>query len=150
MSYESLIKRRIIEPCKVSDEEIAGHLNAAWRDRQTAEYIATMDLDWAFNIAYNSILQAALAYMYWQGYRSRGEGKHYNTFEFLKEALPSEFQKDIDRCQKLRKKRNRSVYGGRGQISETEAKNIVAFSKKFLDEISDLLPENIVEMSRES
>ena len=150
MSYESLIKRRIIEPCEVVDEEIAGHLRAAGQDRQTAEYMAGMDLDWAFNIAYNSILQAALAYMYWQGYRPRGEGKHYNTFEFLKTALPKEFQKDINLCQKLRKKRNRSVYGERGLISETEAKNIVSFSKRFLNEIGELLPGNIVEMSEKS
>jgi uncharacterized protein (UPF0332 family) len=150
MTYEKLIKLRIIEPCKVTDEDIAGHLRAARQDRQSASYMATNDLDWAFNIAYNSILQAALAYMYWQGYKPRGEGKHYNTFEFLKEALPSEFQKDIARCQKLRKKRNRSVYGERGLISETDSKNIVLFSKRFLDEISDLLPDNIVEMSQES
>ncbi|MHB9053615.1 MAG: HEPN domain-containing protein [Thermoleophilia bacterium] len=141
---------RIIEPCKVIDEEIAGHLRAAEQDRQSAEYMAGNDLDWAFNIAYNSILQAALAYMYWQGYQPRGEGKHYNTFEFLKAALPNEFQKDIARCQKLRKKRNRSVYGERGLITEDEAKSIVSFSKRFLDEILDLLPENIVKLGQES
>lgn len=150
MTYEKLIRLRIIEPCKVTDEEIAGHLHAARQDRMSAEYMANNDLDWAFNIAYNSILQAALAYMYWQGYTPRGEGKHYNTFEFLKEALPNELQKEIARCQKLRKKRNRSVYGERGLISETEAKNIVSFSKRFLDEISDLLPRHIIEMSNKS
>lgn len=134
----------------MSHEEVAGHLRAARQDRQSAEFIAGNDLDWAFNIAYNSILQAALAYMYWKGYKPRGEGKHYNTFEFLKESLPGELQEDIKLCQKLRKKRNRSVYGERGLISETEAKNIVSFSKRFLDEISGLLPDNIIKMSKES
>ncbi len=150
MIYENLIKARIIESCKVSDREIAGHLATARQDRQNAEYMANNDLDWAFNIGYNSILQAALAYMYWQGYRPRGEGKHYNTFEFLKEAMPRELQKDIARCQKLRKKRNRSVYGKRGLITEDEAKGILSFSKKFLDEINELLPDHIIKMSNES
>lgn len=149
MTYEDLIKARIIEPCKVDDAEIAGNLRAARQDRKNAEYMAVNDLDWGFNIAYNSILQAALAYMYWQGYMPRGSGKHYNTFEFLKEALPKEFHKDIARCQRLRKKRNCSVYGKRGLISEDDAKNILAFSKRFLDEISDLLPKNIIKMSKE-
>lgn len=150
MTYERLLKTRIIETCDVSDSEIAGNLRAARKDIATAEHVKSTDIDWAFNIAYNGILQTAIAYMYHEGYRPRGEGKHYNTFEFLKEALPKKMHKEIAMCQKLRKKRNRSVYGQRGTISETEADNIISFSRRFHEEISDLLPEKIIKMSEES
>lgn len=148
MTYERLVKSRVIEQYKVSVEEIAEHLRVARRDIHVAQDVG--DLDWAFNIAYNGILQTALAYMYHEGYRPRGEGKHYNTFRFLEEALPQDFKKEVKLLQKLRKKRNQAVYDAVGIVSETEAKNIISFSVRFLNEILDLLPEQVVELSSES
>lgn len=110
MNLENFLKERAIEPAKVTDGEIAEHLRVADHDIGVAQSVAGLDLDWAFTIAYNGILQSALAFMYLKGYRPRGEAKHYNTFRFLKAALPGEFQKEITRLQKLRKKRNQAVY----------------------------------------
>lgn len=104
MLYENLLKQRVIEPTKVSKEEIAEHLRVAMHDASVAQNISSIDLDWAFTVAYNSILQIALAYMYLQGYRPRGEGKHLNTFRFLKITLAKEYEREIGRLQKLRQK----------------------------------------------
>lgn len=149
MPYEKLLENRIIEPVEVSDEEIAGRLRAASRDIEVAQSVAGLDLDWAFTIAYNGILQTALAFMYSKGFRPRGEGKHFNTFRFLKEALPEAFEKEISLMQKLRKKRNQAVYQSKGMVSEKEAQNIIKFSLDFLNEIMGLLPEGITKIAKE-
>lgn len=148
MTYEDLVKARIIEPYEVGNEEIAAKIRDARHDIDVAQNMAGMDLDWAFSIAYNGIREVATAYAYHLGYRPKGNAKHYNTFKFLEEALPDSFQKEVSLMQRLRKKRNQVVYDSRGIISETEAKEIIAFSKKFLDEILDILPKDITRLTR--
>lgn len=148
MTFDDMVKRRMIEKTSVSDEEIADHLRIGQHDISVARFLSTQDLDWSFNIAYNGILQTATAYMRYLGYRPRGEAKHYHTFVFMAEALPSEFAHDIERVQKMRAKRNIAVYDTRGVISEKEARGILDFAERFQAEITALLPEHIVELSK--
>lgn len=148
MTYEELVKAKIIEPYDVTNEEIAAKIQDARHDIEVAQNMANLDLDWAYGIAYNGIRETATAYAYYLGYRPRGGAKHYNTFKFLEEALPDRFLKEVSLMQKIREKRHQVVYDHRGIISETEAKDVIAFSKRFLDEILDLLPKEIVELTK--
>lgn len=149
MPYEDLLKQRVIEPARVSKGEITEHLRVAKHDVSVAQNIASIDLDWAFTVAYNGILQTALAYMYSSGFRPRGEGKHLNTFRFLKAALPESYSKEIARLQKLRQKRNMAVYQTRGIVTEKEAKDIIKFADRFFEEIINLMPEEYRKLLRE-
>jgi uncharacterized protein (UPF0332 family) len=149
MTFDEMVKRRMIEKTAVSDEEIAEHLRIGRHDVAVARVVATQDLDWAFNIAYNGILQTATAYMRHAGYRPRGEAKHYHTFLFMAEALPPEFAHDIARVQKMRAKRNTAVYDTRGAVSDKEAHGILDFAERFCAAITALLPDRIVRMAGE-
>lgn len=142
MSFEGLLRARIIEPVKVTPREIGELLAVARRDIRVAQAMTTTDLDWAFAIAYNAILQLSIAYMNSQGFRPRGEGSHYNTFRFMAEALPEEGA-TIKRLQKLRKKRNMTVYEATGLVSEKEARDVIDFAQRYYDEIWTRLPEEI-------
>lgn len=148
MSYEELLKQRIIEPVKISTEEIADLLKLARRDIDTANKVLNFDLDWAFAIAYNSILQLTLAWMNSLGYRPRGEAKHVNTFKFLEETLPKEKQPTIKRLQKMRKKRNATIYRQKGLVSEKEALGVIKFANEYFKDIEMTLPNKIVELSK--
>ena len=148
MSYEELLRKRAIEPAEVSEKEILEHLRLARHDISISRDIASIDLDWAFNIAYNGILQTSLAFMYSEGYRPRGEGKHVNTFRFLQNALPDSSMKEVDYLQKLRRKRNRAVYDRRGIISEKEMKGIIDFAEDFFDDIMDFMPDRYKNLLR--
>ncbi|MBS3909196.1 MAG: hypothetical protein KGZ93_06175 [Actinobacteria bacterium] len=147
MSYDELLKARIIEPVTVSDEEIADLLKVARRDINTAKNLINSDLDWAFAIAYNAILQLTLAWMNQLGYRPRGENKHVNTFIFLEHTVPKERQPMIRRLQKMRKKRNATVYRQKGLISEKEALTVIDFASEYAKEIESVLPAGIVSLS---
>lgn len=149
MNYDKLVKDNAIEPIHTSKGDIGDHIRKARHDIEVAQNVAGIDLDWAFTIAYSGILQAALGFMNYKGYRPKGEAKHYNTFRFLKIALPDSFADQIDRLQNLRKKRNKAVYQESSIVSESEAHDIINFSGKFLEEISSLLPEDIIKMSKE-
>jgi len=69
MSYEELLRSRAIEPVKVTPREIAELLALSKRDIKASNAILSTDLDWAFAIAYNGILQISIAYMNSLGYR---------------------------------------------------------------------------------
>jgi len=142
MSYEDLLRQRVIEPVEVSKKEILEHLRLARHDISISRDIASIDLDWAFNITYNGILQTALAYMCSEGYRPRGEGKHLNTFRFLKASLPEAYKKEVDRLQKLRRKRNRAVYETRGIITKKEMEAVIGFAEDFFEEMLGFMPED--------
>ncbi|MCL5292488.1 MAG: HEPN domain-containing protein, partial [Actinobacteria bacterium] len=127
---------------------VADLLGVARRDIEVSKNMINTELDWAFAIAYNSILQLTLAWMYHLGYRPRGEAKHVNTFRFLEEALPKEKQPMIKRLQKMRKKRNAAIYRQRGLVSEKEAHDVIDFAERYYKEIEGVLPDNIKRLSR--
>jgi len=142
MPFEDLLKQRAIEPAEVSQRDIAEHLRAARHDITISLSVASIDRDWAFNIAYNGILQTSIAYMNFLGYRPRGEGKHMNVFRFMKEALPDALKDDMNKLQKLRQKRNRAVYETRGIVSQMEIDHICEFARQFFEEMLLLLPKS--------
>jgi hypothetical protein len=142
MSFEELLRKRAVERVTVTPREIGELLAVARRDIRTAENLVAIDLDWAFVVAYNSVLQLSIAYMAWLGFRPRGEGKHYNTFQFMEEALPDD-RPMIKRLQKFRRKRNMSIYEQPGLVSETEARDVVEFAVRYYKEIEAKLPGEI-------
>lgn len=90
MTFDDLLDSRAIERVTVTPEEAAELIRLARRDIATAQTLTGTDLDWAFAIAYNALLQSSVAYMASLGYRSRSRDKHFVTFRFIREALPDE------------------------------------------------------------
>lgn len=135
MKFDDLEKKNLIEKYQVSQEEIDAIIEASRSDILTAQNLLNTDICWAFNIAYNSILQAGIAFMYKEGFRPIGEAKHVSVILFLRKALSKEFKDDLDRFNQMRSKRNKAVYGILRNISEYEAKESVKFAIKFVQEI---------------
>lgn len=76
-------------------------------------------MDWAYTIAYNAILQAGRALMFSQGYRPDGANQHVSVVKFVELYLDKNDSIIFDR---MRRKRNSSVYDTAGSITESEAK----------------------------
>lgn len=67
--YSELEKSRRIRPGRFSSKQISDCLALSRRDLKIAETILKENQDWAFNIAYNAMLQATKALMYSKGFR---------------------------------------------------------------------------------
>ncbi|MDI6716523.1 MAG: hypothetical protein QME63_06220, partial [Actinomycetota bacterium] len=80
--------------------------------------------------------------------RPRGEAKHANTFRFLEETLSKERQPMIKRLQRMRRKRNATIYRQRGIISEKEAHDVIEFANRYFKEIEAILPNEIIKLSK--
>jgi len=138
MAYENLLKKGLIRPFEAAPSQISDRLGLARRDIETARSLT--NADWAYNIAYNAMLQAARALMFAEGYRTAGgEGQHKTVVQFAEAALGRTFEEEVRFFEKMRVKRNRAVYDTAGIISETEARQAVEFAEKFISIVENAL-----------
>jgi uncharacterized protein (UPF0332 family) len=135
MNFEDLQKKGLIEEYQVSSDEIKVILEAAKFDLKTAKDLLNTDICWAFNIAYNSILETGIALMYTKGFRPIGEAKHVSVILFLRKALGKEYESYLNRFNQMRRKRNKAVYGILRDITEYEAKDSVNFAADLVEKI---------------
>jgi uncharacterized protein (UPF0332 family) len=95
--------------------------------------------DWAYTIAYNSVLQASRALMMHDGFRPRGGEQHATVVEYIEERLGGSFGKQVHLFDQMRRKRHRVVYEVAGFISKTEAEQAINFAQSFIDQITEII-----------
>lgn len=131
LERSGLIKRLPIDEKKVNDS-----LDLAKRDLKAARNIMDDNCDWAFSIAYNSMLQSARALMFSKGYRSSSDAGHVSAIRFAELFLKED---DVIIFDRMRRKRHNAVYGSVGMISKTETENALSRAEKFIREIETLI-----------
>lgn len=141
MSYGELLDKRLLKPFKAKPQQIRQQMELANRDLKTAKAMLGVNSDWTYNIAYNAILQSVRALMYREGYRPAGEGQHKTAIWFAELALGETFEDEIRFFDKMRVKRNLSVYDAAGMVSRSEAEQSLAFARRFVSKIEQVLKE---------
>jgi uncharacterized protein (UPF0332 family) len=132
-SLAELVKRGDVKPFNPDREEITRLMGLAERDLKSAQNnFDISDFDWALSIAYNALLQAARAWMFFKGYRpSFGEG-HAVVVHFAVATLEKSFGDEILLLDVLRKKRRAAVYEHVGSATEFEAEHAIETAKRFV------------------
>jgi uncharacterized protein (UPF0332 family) len=131
----------MIERVQSSKEEVEEILNVARRDlAESKEAFIHLSGDWAFNIAYSAMLQAARALMLMRGFRSKGAGSHFSVIEFIKSEYGTQIPApSLDAFDKGRRKRNRATYEHTGTITASEAQNMVIRADEFVEAIGKII-----------
>ncbi|MCK9581939.1 MAG: HEPN domain-containing protein [Methanoregula sp.] len=131
LERDGLIKRLPVDIKKVQDSIAHAH-----RDLDTARAVLLTDYDWAYTIAYNAILQAGRALMFAKGYRPDGAHQHIAVVKFAGLFLEEQDTIIFDR---MRRKRNSSVYETAGSVSETEALSAVRHAESLIQRFEELI-----------
>ncbi|MCK4667077.1 HEPN domain-containing protein [Candidatus Dependentiae bacterium] len=139
MNYSELIKNNQIKKGKFTKKQVKDCLNIAIRDIDTANKVLKINNDWGYNIAYNAMLQAVRALMFFKGYRAIGEGQHKTTIQFAEITLGEEFSSTLDYLDRMRRRRNKTIYDVAGLISKKEARESVKIAETFVEDISNIL-----------
>ena len=139
MAYERLLRQGMIRPYRAKPQEVERLLQVAARDLSTAGRILSDDADWAFNIVYNAVLQAARALLLHEGYRPRGAGQRRTIVLFCQEALGPEYERQVALFDQMRRKRHRLVYEMVGLVSNQEAEQAMNFAEAFVGQLVDLI-----------
>jgi uncharacterized protein (UPF0332 family) len=136
MTDEALRREGLIRPLPVDPRRVAEALALARRDVVTARAMLAVNADWAYNIAYNAMLQAVRALMFSRGVRPAGSHQHVAVVRYAEVHLERIWSVQLDR---MRRKRHVSVYDTAGTIPETEAENAVARAEEFYGIIEDMV-----------
>ena len=139
MPYDRLLKSNRIKPHRPDQNEITQLLQLAKRDLNTARRNLEEAPDWAYSIAYNSILQASRALMFFTGFRPRGSEQHATVVEFVEERLGSTFEAQVKLFDQMRRKRHRVIYEASGLVSRKEAEQVIEFAEKFGAQITEII-----------
>jgi uncharacterized protein (UPF0332 family) len=139
-NLERLVEAGLIKPFEGSKAQVKARLELAERDIKVAKATMAHDRDWAFSIAYNSILQATRALMFAHGFRpAPGEGQHKAAVQFAEVVLGDVFSDDIHIFDKMRSKRHRVIYDVSGLISQAEAKQAFTFAVRYVEAVKNAL-----------
>ncbi len=136
MTLDQLEKEGFIKKLPVDARKVRDALLLAQRDITTAKNLLYQDSDWAFNIAYNAILQTLRALMFSKGYRPDGSNQHISVVRFVELYIDRDVVIIFDR---MRRKRHSSIYDTAGTISSNEAKTAI----KTAEEIFNYIQERI-------
>ncbi|MFO8010639.1 MAG: HEPN domain-containing protein [Dehalococcoidia bacterium] len=150
MSHDDLLKQRRIQKHKASPEEVDSALDLARRDIKTARILLDQDWDWSFAVAYNAVLQASRSYMFATGFRPASNESHKNTFAFMLQAVGDEHKDMVTYFDRMRLKRNQTIYDVAGVITETEAFSILQKAEAFVHMIAHELTRRECRPTEES
>jgi len=125
---------------RTSTKEIGDLLEIVDRDLDDA--IKGLSNDWKFGIAYNAALKLCTILLYAEGYRAERNLQHYRTIQAMPKILGESKKADAEYLDNCRTKRNIAEYEYVGAVSETEADELVSFTKEFKTEVAGWLQKN--------
>lgn len=91
LNLSDLLRNAMVEKFQSSSRQIEDTMSIAVRDVSAAKKnLEIKELDWAHNIAFNAMLQAGRALMFWKGYRPKGQQHHLAVTQFVAAVFPGE------------------------------------------------------------
>jgi uncharacterized protein (UPF0332 family) len=141
MSYVKFLRDKLIKRQAPDFKQIEYQLKRAQKDLKTAESNLTIDLTWAFAIAYHAMMRASKALMYSRRYLPTAKRSHKTIVEFAKLSLSSEYENLISRFNRMRRQRHDFIYDSKNHITSHEAKLSIETAKKLIEEIITLIKE---------
>ena len=147
MNLKQLLNQGRLRRHKTSKEEIGNLLRVIERDLKDAK-VEGLSSDRKFATAYNAVLQLATILLHCRGYKAKGVGHHFTVFQAIREIMGQEYYELVDYFDSCRAKRNVTDYSYAGEISESEAEELVMEAEKFLKVVLNWLKSNHPELSR--
>ncbi len=145
MTLQDWLRHSSLVAHRTSAQEIRGLLEVARRDLADSQ-VKGLSLDASFNLAYNSMLQVALAALAASGHRiARGVSHHHFAIQSLAHTIGCDAGL-IDKLDRFRKKRNISDYEQAGTVSEQEAATMVALARDLGGRVAEWLRQKHPEL----
>jgi len=135
MIYEKFLKDNLIKKEIPDFKQIVCQIKRANKDLKTAEANLSIDLTWAFAIAYHAMMRASKALIYSKGYLPTAKKSHKTIVELTKLILGNEYEKLIAHFSRMRRRRHDFIYDSKNHITPHEAKTSIETAKKLIEEI---------------
>lgn len=141
MSYERFLRDKLIKKQSPDFKQIEYQLKRAQKDLKTAQVNLSIDLTWAFAIAYHAMMRASKALMYSKGYLPTARKSHKTIVEFTKLIVGKDYENLINRFNRMRRQRHDFIYDSKNHITFHEAKLSIETANKLIEKIITLVME---------
>ena len=138
MSLDDWAKNGWLREHRTTRAQIADLFAIVTRDLEDAK-TARLSVDWQFGISYNAALKLCTILLYAQGYRPEKALAHYRTLQALPLVLGDERKSDADYLDTCRAKRNTAEYDAAGQVSQSEARELIEFTEELNEQVKSWL-----------
>jgi uncharacterized protein (UPF0332 family) len=139
MPYEKFLRDNLIKKEKPDFAQIVHQLKRAEKDLKTAESNLSIDLTWAFAIAYHAMMRASKALMYSRGYLPTAKRSHKTIVDLTRLILGDEYEAVISRFSRMRRRRHDFIYDSRNHITIHEAKLSIETAGRLIARIEELV-----------
>ena len=139
MNYEKLLRERLIKKQSPDFKQIEYQLKRAQKDLQTAESNLSIDLTWAFTIAYHAMIRASKAFMFSKGYLPTTKQSHKTIVEFTKLTIGEKYENLVSRFNRMRRRRHDFIYDTQNHITLHEAKLSIKTANQLINKIITLV-----------
>lgn len=138
---ENLIKEGLLQKeSAIGFDQTIKRIKRAGIDLNNAKLLIKTDEVGAYRMAYDSMLQAGIALIFFFGYRPKVKGFHKTVVECAGGILGADYESLIKKFDQMRKNRHEAIYDI-GVISSSEAVESIKMAEKFLKEISCYIKE---------
>jgi uncharacterized protein (UPF0332 family) len=141
MTWQELLNEGRIEGHQTSRKEMNDLRALIARDITDAD-LEELSPDRRFATAYNAALQSTKMVIACCGYRVKGLGAHYITFECLKLAMGKSVFPTARFLDKCRAKRNVADYDAAGRVTDSEVAEMIKVAKSFAKQVEKWIREN--------
>ena len=125
-----------LRPQNVDWAQIERFLASADRKLASAHKILAFDEEACLQQAYEAMLKASLGFMFSHGFRARSQpGHHIAIIEFVRARIDAKHAGLLALFDRLRRKRNMSLYDDSGFASHHEAEESPESARTFIDVI---------------
>ncbi len=135
MLPEELEKKGLAGRIRVNYKQIYNHLLRSKKDLLTSRANLDIDEEWAYTIAYHSMLRAGRALMMSFGYKPKGKDQHKTIVRFTGTIFGNEFRGLVRRFNRMRRKRHDFIYEPDKPIPRQETENALASSESLVKQI---------------
>ncbi|MBI5375751.1 MAG: HEPN domain-containing protein [Candidatus Schekmanbacteria bacterium] len=139
MSYEKFLKSNLIKKQQPDFKQIKYQLKRTEKDLKTAESLLSIDLTWAFAVAYHAMMRASKALMFSKGFLPTSKQSHKTIIEFTRLIMGDEYENIISRFNRMRRKRHDFIYDSQNHITTQEAETAIDTAKKLIEKIKDFV-----------
>jgi uncharacterized protein (UPF0332 family) len=141
MNLSDLLKQDLVEQFKSDKDQVGNEMEGAGKNLASAKnMIGIEEWEWAYAAAYNAMLHAGRALMFYKGYRPKGHDHHIAVVNFTIAVFSAKFPEDVleyfDRGRKLR---HEFMYDKVDIITPDKATKMVEKSEAFVDKAKEIM-----------
>ncbi len=138
MTFKRYLEQGKLKKINAKFDQVFRLLKRAKKDISTAEKIFPIDAEWAYAVAYHSMLRSARALLLAQGLRPDDGAQHRTVVEVSGLILGEEFKNLIEKFDNMRKTRSDFIYESRS-LSQEESKRAIQNAKVFIEKIVEMV-----------